>query len=380
MLKLYVGGETPPVVRVPAFGRSGCPVGPPTEAAGGPDSRESGAMLWVSFCTWYVDRLRTRYGSTYPDQVDLALRRFTRDRGLYDRTLESITTADVEAYLSSRKRRAPKGKPLSARTLNNEINILNQAFRYAGPPTGRGVGRSYLGLIETPPWVEPLVEFEQPPPVALSEKQIAAFLEVARQSKLPRCPGVNPAHFWTVALLLGLVSALRRRALLSVPRPSDEILIGERSLIVPADCVKTRNRLRIPLGSDEVVRMVAELPTEPGEPLLPWKSAQGRPMSLDHFSDTVKDLQRAAGIPDAQRLRFKDLRSTAATECVETFSPELAKRRLGHSPQSTVIHKHYVAPRSLPGETEASVYLAAIVLRQLAIPPVIEESRTLVAT
>lgn len=319
-------------------------------------------MKWVLFKEIYVERVELRHpGSDHPANIRRVLDRFTRYLGLVERDLSSITNLDFERYAQRRSRDTWRGNPLQPRTINNELQILNTAFAFAGPPAARGPGRRNLGLLQTVPYADYLPELDTEP-VACTSAQLERFLEATQHATVPRYPGVDPQKFWTAVLIVGLVTSLRRKALLRIPRPDNYTLYELRQLVLPARLNKTRREQRIALGSERVVEIVGSMPSLVGEPLLPWRNIDGRQMGLSHFNRYMKQLQERAGISPAQQIKTKHLRSTAATEIAERFGDAVAKKKLGHSPKSNVINTSYKARRISEIDHAASEHLAAMVL------------------
>lgn len=323
----------------------------------------SPAMYWVTFKEIYCERLETRYPSSdHPPQVRRVLDRFTKYRGLVARQLDEITTLDLESYLAKRRADVWRGQPIGNRTLNNEINILNAAFAWAGP-RGAGSARKNLGVLPEPPFCEllPTDDFD---PRVCTEDQLSKFVAATRHARSPELPGFQPADFWVAVLVLDLLTALRRSALLRIPRPDDCVLHEKRELVLPPHLSKTRREQRITLGRrDEVLELFASLPSRPGEPLLPWKTASGRPLSVDHFSHTMAGFQKAAGIPAADRLKTKYLRSTAATELADQYGDAVAKKKLGHAPGSRTLDIHYKGRRITDRDRDGTDHLADLLFR-----------------
>ena len=102
---------------------------------------------------------------------------------------------------------------------------------------------------------------------------------------------------------MGLVSSLRHGGLLRIPRPDDYTLLDLIQIVLPANLSKTRNIVRISLGTKRVAEMLHSLPSKVGEPLLPWLDCKGRRMGLTHFTNTMANFQRAAGIADCDRVK-----------------------------------------------------------------------------
>lgn len=323
-----------------------------------------GAMEWPVFRDMYVEsvKLRSDPNSGHPAHVDSVLHRFTRYTGAMDKRLVDITSIDLVVYL--RMRKSDSIRPV---TINNEIRILNAAFAKAGP---KGRGRAYdnWGLIPEPPYAR---EFPEPRTFAVvtEEQQLRRFLEAAAAATTPSPEVCNPALFWRAVILLELTTRLRRRALLNVPRPSDRDLLDRRVVILPAAFNKTREDLVFPLGGDQhgeqIARIVAELPTKEGQPLLPWQTPEGKRMTDTYFSFAVKKIQRAAGIAESDRFRLKDLRSTAGTLLADEFSDSVAKKALGHGPNTNTLNTNYKSRTVRDADRQASDFMASMAMKFL---------------
>lgn len=325
-------------------------------------------MYWAVYKEMYLQLLETRCAgdSEHPANVRRVLDRFTRYLGLADRRLDEIRSLDLERYVSQRNQDTYRGKPIGRRTLRNEIRILNAAFAKAGPRDSRGKGRGNWCLIDDPPWIEE-VSVDRRLPVVIEPDQFRAFLEAARHARSPRPEVCNPELFWTCALVLDAATRLRRKGLLRVPRPEDHRLLDRREIFLPAELNKTREDLVIALGSgaqgDRVVRLLSQLPTRPGEPFLPWKHPNGRPMTLGHFNNTMARIQRDAGIDERQRIRLKDVRSTAGTLLLRKFGEGVAKQALGHSPNTNTLRTNYNNPLPREEDRAASDLTAGLVMQ-----------------
>ncbi|MCA9015905.1 MAG: hypothetical protein KDA77_11290 [Planctomycetaceae bacterium] len=329
------------------------------------DSSEQSDILWIVFVHEYLEILRTLdKNSVYISNVKRVLDRFTVYCGLVNLKLREVTDQHLRIYLKKRKEVRYRGKPLSNISLNNEIGFLNTCLAKAGPKERRGPARSNLGYIDWPPYCE-LLATDDPEPQVVTVEQLQRFSEAAKRARSPMIDGCTPAEFWRAALLLGLVTGLRRRGLLLIERPADRELLEKRELYLPAKFNKTRNSLRIPLGSAEVVQVLAKLPTKPGERLLPWINGKtGKPLCFEHFSNTMTRIQREAGVPEEERVKAKHLRSSAATLIAENMEEgeDLAKKRLGHSPLSKILSKHYLVKRVTDADRQASDVMGQIVL------------------
>ena len=326
-------------------------------------------LYWVVYKEQYLQYLDTHdKDPVYISNARRVLDRFTQYCNLIEARLVEVRDSDIQSYLARRKKETWRGQPLSKVTLNNEIGFINTCLGMAGPKEPRGKGRRNFNYIEFPPYCE-FLEVDEPDPQVVTAEQLQQFSEAAKLARSPLIDGCTPTDFWRAALLLGLVTGLRRRGLLLIQRPTDEELLEKRELYLPAKYHKTRNSLRIPLGSEEVVRILAKLPSQPGDPLLPWINGRtGEPLSRQHFSNTMTKIQREAGIPEDQRVKTKHLRSTAATLIAEKLSNDVAKRRLGHSPNSRTLETNYLAKRVSDPDRQASEMLGQVVLPHVASP------------
>lgn len=317
-------------------------------------------MKWVVFCDVIVTRLQARAGklSGYSQTVQKTLERFTSYRNLSNADVRDVSNEDFDGYIRRRQQDKWKGDTISRRTINNEIDILNMALGKAGPTERRGAGRRNLGLVAMPPYFDSL-DGDDPSPVFCTEDQISAFFAAACHATTPRLEGCSPETFWRAAVLLDGITLLRRGSLLLIERPSDHDLTVKKQLQLPAEFNKTRRNKTVSLGSrQDLVDLFASLPSRAGEPLLPWRSPAGKALSLSHFTKTVAQIQRDAGIPDATRMRIKDLRSTGATLVGDGAGTAIAKRMLGHAPGTTTFERHYQARLLPPEEVAATDSLA----------------------
>lgn len=325
-------------------------------------------MLWVTLRESFLSRMRAkRVSETYYANVVKVLDRFTRTRNLWDARVDSIKQLDLQEYVTARSENTwspPKSKtgpsPLSNVTINNEIQILNSIFKYAGPRMNVRGHRDNLAVIEFPPHFE-VLDTNDPMPICVSESQLGSFIDASSEATSPRKSVCEPKLFWTCVLVLDSITALRRGALLSVPRPSDDYLVGRRQIPIPAELMKNRRAEVIPLGRrDDVLELLMSLPSKVGEPFLPWRRPDGTRLSLSHFNASMKKFQVKAGI--SETLRTKHLRSTAATEILnEQFSTDTARKRLGHKSED-VIRKHYQARMVTAADVQASDFLASRVM------------------
>lgn len=324
---------------------------------------------FVNYVEIYCDRLENRYTSDHPAQVRRVLTRFIEYRRLFQHRLRDIHALEIEEYLSQRKKDTWRGKLLSPRTLNNELEIINQAFTFAGPKDRTKGGRKHLCWLNDPPYCELLPEPDLNP-VQLMPEQIQAFVRATQLATSPNLDGCSPQDFWLSVLIVDFLTLLRRRALLLVSRPSDEMLLERKQLFIPAAINKTKQDVYVTLGSDDSIpQILARLPSKPGEPLLPWRRRDGRPLSANYFSRYIKQFQDKAGISDAARLKLKFIRSTSANIVEDAFDELTAKSKLKHSPNTNTYGQNYRVRRPKTKEVQATDRLKSYLFDLIAKTP-----------
>ncbi len=320
---------------------------------------------WVFYKELYLDVLenRSKSDSDYVRNVRIVLDRFTSRCRLLMVKLNELNQLHIAHYVSLRKQDVWQKRPLSNKTINNEIQIINSCLSYAGPREMRGPGRKNLGWINEPPWHE-LLPVESKIPRTVTPDDFPKLLRAISHARTPHHTICDPFLFWSCAFVLMFLTALRRSALLNVPRPKDDVLIGQRELFLPAYLSKTGHEQFISLGdkNSAVVELLKTLPSRPGEPFLPWKSPRhGQHMTAGYFNDIFRTLQRNAEIPEEERILPKHFRSGSGTEIAASLSMAIAKKRLGHSPNSTTFEKHYQG-RTTEKDVDASNYLASLIM------------------
>lgn len=324
---------------------------------------------FVNYVDIYCDRMETRYVSGHPAQVRRVLNRFIEYRGLFQHRLKDVHALEIEEYLARRKKDTWRGNLLSARTLNNELEIINQAFTYAGPKDRTKGGRKHLCWLNDPPYCELLPEPDLNP-VQLTPEQIQGFVQATQFATSPQIDQCSPQDFWLAVLIVDFLTLLRRRALLLVERPTDEMLLGRKQLFIPAAINKTKQDVYVTLGSDDSIpQILARLPSKPGEPLLPWRRRDGRALSPNYFSRYIKQFQDKAGISDAGRLKLKFIRSTSANIVEDAFDELTAKSKLKHSPNTNTYAQNYRVRRPKTKEVQATDRLKSYLFELIAKTP-----------
>jgi hypothetical protein len=80
-------------------------------------------------------------------------------------------------------------------------------------------------------------------------------------------------------------------------------------------------------------------------------------------------MQLKAGIAPDQTIKLKNLRSTSATELGDQFNGVIAKRKLGHSPNTNTFEKNYQSRRPTSAEANATDFLVDRFLTSVQTKP-----------
>ena len=300
-------------------------------------TRKAARVLWPAYREIYCDILDTRHPGEHARNVRRVLTRFGVYRNLEQSELNEITSLDLDGYVVQRSADRWRGKPLAARSINNDLSILIAAFNKAGPPTADRRGRRNFGYMTHPPSCELLTELRRNP-VELSTERQQRFVAVMCEAGAPQSSVCSPRLFWECLFLLVSCSPFRTEALLAIPRPAD--MLERLELLLPAELNKVDEDRTFAI-SRPIAERLDLLPSLPGEPLLPWHKPGGGKYSRSYFSAVVRNAQRAAGVPESERVIVKNFRSTVGTRAAGQFGDAVAKQLLGHSAGSNTINKNY---------------------------------------
>lgn len=295
-------------------------------------------MRWCAYREIYCDILDARHPGEHARNVRRVLDRFGRYRSLDTAELNDITSLDLDQYVMQRTADKWRGRPVSPRTINNEIRILTTAFSKAGPPTPDRRGRRNFGYLNIAPGCELLPELRKNPVELSRDRQQCFVLAMCRFATTPRPSVCEPRLFWECVFLLSSVSPFRTAALTRIPRPDD--LLDRLELLLPASLNKVDEDRTFAL-SREIAERLHELPSRPGDPLLPWHKPNGEPYGPGYFAAVIRGTQRQAGVPETERVIVKNFRSTVATQAAGRFGDAVAKQLLGHSAHSDTINRNY---------------------------------------
>jgi integrase len=334
--------------------------------------------LWSDYCAQYLDRLKFESPRHYLTGKDI-LDRFTRivaamwvkqqqeELGIKvwpeDMRVVDVTFRLYQAFIAIRcespGRKSPK---LSKATLNKEIAYLNTVFRYAQQPTEQ----DYDWFGAAPPgWKPPRMKrFRQPKrkPKAIELTLLERVFAAAKHATTPNLPGIDNATWWQTFYCVGLVTGLRREALLSVPRPSEKDL-DAGILRVPAECDKESEDREFHLPA-EVVAMIRRLPISADGRLFAW------PFGVRHFYRSLEKWQVAGGIAKDEKALPHGLRRTKGTLLTRAgHNLALVADEMSHASIETT-RKHYIG--TLTDERAVAVEQ---LFRSLPVPDELRKQR-----
>lgn len=241
-------------------------------------------------------------------------------------SLDQLARHHLSAFLESRQHSPGKrkGSTLSNATINKEVRYIKLFLKYISEE------KILFGLPER--WEIPKLKKYRDPtriPRWLNETELDMYFKSTRFARRTVVPGVPAPQSFQALLLLAFTTAMRRRALFGVPRPTVDQL-RKRELRLPAELDKAGVERIFPL-SDLTCEVISRLPGRPGEPIFYWS---GNYRSLYH---ELESMQTKAGIPKEQQSRLHVLRSSGATHMIkEGAELSTVQRHLGHStPQIT---------------------------------------------
>lgn len=298
-------------------------------------------MKWTQYRDAYLAWLSLHGSETHAYKATEILKVFTRYLGdirdAHDRPidqLEQIDNSVYTKYLARRKQDRGKqvGSKLSVATINGDIRYLNTAFSMALAPTNQEPDR--LGLA-APDWRAPHMPLLKEP-----KRRPRSLHENALQRLFAACtfatrPGLgDPCVWWQTLFLVAYTTGVRCKALLMMPRPTDEDL-ADSVIRVPAECDKSLEE-RVFFCHPTVAGMIDRIPVDPGGRLFAW------PHCRRYFYTQLHRFQDAAGTPRGEHGLPHDLRRTKATMLIrQGHSLPVVQREMGHA-DAAVTSKHYV--------------------------------------
>lgn len=278
-------------------------------------------MLWIEFKDSYLEWLSVHGGDHHVAKAREVLGRFTRYMDPVE--LSSIDRQVLHHYLARRKKDPGRRKedPISPVTLNGDITYLNMIFAYL---------KDELGLREaglSTDWRVPRLKRVKVPkrkPRGLSREVVDKVFAACEFAKRPMIEGVSPCIWWRTFFYLALITGIRVRGLLGIPRPS-EAELADNELFLSAELNKS--------GADQIfyipdlmVTLIRQLPCQPGEVMLDW------PNKKNCFYSTLRRFQTQAGFKIGEFATPHNFRKTLATWMIKGGAPiTMVQRQLGHS-------------------------------------------------
>lgn len=291
-------------------------------------------MLWHAYKDAYLVWLSLHGGDLNVAKARDTLGRFTRY--VDPLTLEQIDNPTYSRYLVRRRQdRGRCGAALSVATINGDIRYLNAAFSAALPPDDEVPDR--LGLIESDSWRPPRMKLMREPrkrPKCLTQDLLGQVFDACQHAQTPALSGISAPEWWFAFFLVCYLTGVRCKALLDLPRPTEEEL-QHGVLRVPAEKDKADGE-RCFFLTPEAVTTIRRIPASADGRLFAW------PHCRRYFYTVLHRFQTRAGIPPTNHGLPHDLRRTKGTELVKLgCSLPLVQRELGHS-NPAVTERFYI--------------------------------------
>ena len=208
------------------------------------------------------------------------------------------------------------------------IKHIQYILDRAAPPGHRH--RDGLGLLKQVPYLKPprvCPQLPRPVPNNVLDQIYRAADKMVR----PRIDGIAPAAWWRCLLVIALNSGLRSETLFTFCW--EHVLLEEGRLEIPAEFMKTRMPIILPLNSVAI------------DHLRSIRGEAGRVFAWPHgrkaFYDDWHRLHDQAGIPRMQHYKLKQIRKSLATLLWES-DPAAAQLALGHTTDKTT-RTYYVS-------------------------------------
>lgn len=289
-------------------------------------------MLLKDAVEAYLSGLRLAGGKEHQDQAKIILLRavewFSVDQPHCKAVLElsDLRTQALTEFLAWRKT-CPglrKGTKISQFTLGKEaryirclLNAIAEDTAAYDLPDGWSVPKV------------PKIKLPKKIPQALEEPALELVFEACKNAKLPEIEGITATQWWFTLLYLAYLTCMRRRALFSIPRPT-EAELDRMLLFLPAAFNKSNTDMFFPL-TEMACTLIRSLPAQPGEPMFVWKSRTGS-RNFRSFYHQYAQMQSKAGIAELQQSRLHSLRKTGLTYMARAgVGMNTVKEHAGHS-------------------------------------------------
>lgn len=228
---------------------------------------------------------------------------------------------------------APAGKrrrPLrSKRTANKHRAFIQQLLRKCGPPGERNLDA--LHLIDTVPYCKPL-KAQRKKPRLVRDDLVERLYNAAEHATKPELPDVSPMHWVQAAIVCAIYLGYRRGGLLSLTW--DDVDWTARRVHLSADADKCDTERSKP-ANDVVIAHLMRI-RGPRELVFAW------PHSQTAFNRQWHRLQRRAGIPEREHIKFHDLKRYAGKLYSQVASPWAVMEMLDHTTLNTSLS--YINP------------------------------------
>lgn len=304
----------------------------------------------------YLSGLRLQGGAEHLEQARIVLTRAVEWLGQPHPELKvpfkpvheltDLSTQALTEFLAFRKD-SPGVKPqskLSLFTLAKEARYLRCFLNsLASDPHTFGL---------PPGWLMPTIPKIRTPkkaPQALEAPDLDLTFEACQYATLPIVEGITAAQWWFTLLYLAYLTAMRRRALFAVPRPT-EAHLDRQVLYLPAEANKNQRDQFFPL-TPLACDLIRAMPARPGEPMFVWVGRCGS-RNFRTFYHEYGQIQRKAGILASDQSRLHSLRRTSLTYMARAgVGLSTVQQHAGHS-DPKVTADFYLGSMTVP-QTEA---------------------------
>lgn len=307
----------------------------------------------------YLDSLKE--DSDHKEQAEICLKRFASwfevphdacKRPVAE--IHELRRHDLIAYQRWRETQPgkKKGTQLSAFTVAKEFRYVKAWLQYTYDDRMM-FGIPWDGNHVHPPAI-PRIDKPDQVPRSLEIQQLDQQFRACEFARYPVIDGITPQLWWFSLLYLAYSTAMRRRALFTVPRPTEEQLLNT-TLYLPytGDKAKSDRFFHLTPLACELIR---KLPARPGEPLFVWRSRWGR-RDFRSFYTEAQYMQERAGITGDQQARLHTLRKTSLTHMAMNGAElQTVQQQAGHS--SPDITARYYLSRLTEQRKEAVATLA----------------------
>lgn len=241
-----------------------------------------------------------------------------------------------------------RGSLLSPYTVRKHCRNIQAILYRAGPRSQKM--RHGQGLLEEVPLIEMPKVPVKPPEGDFTVDELGRWLSsVLSTAERPVLPGVKPGAWWFALLSAAYYTGIRLEQLTLLDFSMIHVDGPDAELIVPSEACKkdVGQRLFLHPAAREAIEAIR---TGGRAAIFDWPHIRSpqrntRRNAFRWLQTTRKQLQRAAGIPEARQFGFHGIRKSAATE-MAAYNPMAAQIFLNHA-GGTTMGRHYVSHRLL---------------------------------